>query len=99
MFKRSTDIRNSVSITFEGQQIEAEDGESVAAALFAAGITGFRRTSEDGGLRGPYCMIGNCFDCMVDITGLGGRQACRERVRDGMEIRRHPGLPDLEGGL
>jgi D-hydroxyproline dehydrogenase subunit gamma len=98
MFRRSRDIRNTVSITFEGQRIKAEDGETVAAALFAAGITGFRNSPEDGSLRGPYCMIGNCFDCMVQIEGMGSRQACRERVREGLIIRRHPGLPEPEGG-
>lgn len=98
MFKRATNIRNTVSITFEGQTIEAERGETIAAALFAAGISGFRRSPDDGSQRGPYCMIGNCFDCMVEIKGIGGRQACRERVRDGLEIARHPGLPDPEGG-
>ncbi len=96
MFKRSSEIRNSVSITFEGQQIDAEDGESVAAALFAAGISGFRYAPENASLRGPYCMIGNCFECMVEIDGQGGRQACRERVRAGMAIRRHSGLPKPE---
>lgn len=97
MFRRATDIRNPVELTFEGRPITAEAGETVAAALFAAGIAGFRISAEAGGERAPYCMIGNCFDCMVLIEGMGGRQACQERVCDGMVIHRHPGLPQAEG--
>lgn len=98
MFKRVANIGNGISFTFEGQVIEAEEGDTISAALLAAGVVGFRTSAEDGGARAPYCMIGNCFDCMVLIKGLGGRQACRERARSGMEISRHPGLPKPEGG-
>lgn len=96
MFRRANEIQNPVKVTFEGQAIEAEAGETVAAALFAAGITGFRNSAEDDGRRGPYCMIGNCFDCLVQIAGVGGRQACLERVQEGMVISRHPGLTEPE---
>jgi predicted molibdopterin-dependent oxidoreductase YjgC len=96
MFKRLRPIHRPVTIDFEGQAITAEAGESLAAALLAAGITGFRRAGEDGSLRGPLCMIGNCFDCLVWIEGLGSRQACRERVRPGLKLRAHPGLPTAE---
>lgn len=91
MFRRSAEIRRPVVFTFDGQTIRAEEGETIAAALLAAGVSDFRHAGEDNSPRGPYCMIGNCFECMVEIRGMGGRQACRERVRDGMEIRRHPG--------
>jgi len=96
MFKRATGIRTPVVITFESQSIEAEAGETIAAALLAAGVSAFRTSAEDGNHRGPYCMIGNCFDCMVQIKGVGGRQACRERVQAGLQINRHQGLPEPE---
>jgi predicted molibdopterin-dependent oxidoreductase YjgC len=99
MFRRSQPIRTPVTLFFEGRAIEAEEGETVAAALFADGVCEFRRSAEDGGPRGPYCMIGNCFECLVEIEGLGSRQACRERAREGLRIRRHVGLPDPEREL
>ena len=91
MFRRAGQIQYPVTISFEGQQIEAEDGETLAAALLAAGVSGFRQATEDDTKRGPYCMIGNCFECMVEIEDHGSRQACRERVRDGLVVRRHQG--------
>ena len=43
MFKRARNIQSKVSILFDGQPIAAEEGETVAAALFAAGILSFRQ--------------------------------------------------------
>lgn len=98
MFRRSAAIRHPVVLHFEGAEIEAEAGETVAAALLAAGIRAFREAPEDGSARGPLCMIGNCFECLVEIEGLGSRQACRERVREGLRIARHSGRPDPREG-
>jgi|TARA_B100000809_G_scaffold226458_1_gene238118 NADH dehydrogenase/NADH:ubiquinone oxidoreductase subunit G len=36
-------------------------------------------------------MIGNCFDCLVEIDGETNLQACLVTVREGMRIRPHPG--------
>ena len=37
-------------------------------------------------------MIGNCYECRVEIDGKANQQACRHRVRDGMQVRRQRGL-------
>ena len=41
--------------------------------------------------RGPYCLMGVCFDCLVAIDGVGSRQACLVRVREGMRIETQRG--------
>ena len=87
MFKRISPIDQQVEFRFEEQAIRAQAGDSVAAALLAAGVTAFRQSFDSDELRGPYCMIGNCFECRVEIDGIAERQACRERVRDGMQVR------------
>jgi NADH dehydrogenase/NADH:ubiquinone oxidoreductase subunit G len=33
-------------------------------------------------------MIGNCYDCLVEIDGMPYRQACLTIVADGMRIHR-----------
>ena len=54
MFKRLHDLkRETVTLIFEGEQIEASEGDSVAAALLAAGIEDFRRSPVSGAARGP----------------------------------------------
>ena len=74
-----------VTLRFEGRDIAALAGETVAAALSAAGIVAFRRTAA-GAPRGLYCGMGACFDCVVTIDGHTGQRACRTEVKDGMEV-------------
>lgn len=96
MFRRINKIDQQVIFEFSGQTIIAQAGDTIAAALLAAGIMEFRQAPEDQSRRGPYCMIGNCFECLVRIEGLGSRQACRERVKNGMRVMPHQGRIELE---
>jgi predicted molibdopterin-dependent oxidoreductase YjgC len=81
----------TVAVTFDGRALVAREGESVAAALLAAGIDDFRTTPVSGAARGPYCLMGACFDCVVVVDGVPNRQACLTPVRDGMRIERQQG--------
>ena len=91
MYRRTEKITRPVSFEYSGKTIVAQEGDTIAAALLGAGINLFRHAREDESARGPYCMIGNCFECLVEIEGLGSRQACRERVKEGARIHPHPG--------
>jgi len=92
MFRPYRDTDDAtVRIHFEGQALDVPAGETVAAALLANGVSVFRTTPVSGAERGPYCMIGVCFECLVEIDALANRQACQIQVRDGMQIRRQAG--------
>jgi sarcosine oxidase subunit alpha len=92
MFRRLHDMgRAALPFTFEGEPVEGHDGDSVAAALLALGHAATRDTAVSGAPRGPYCMMGVCFDCMVTINGVGNRQACLVPLRAGMDVRRQRG--------
>jgi D-hydroxyproline dehydrogenase subunit alpha len=75
-----------IHIRFNDQDIRALSGETVAAALSAAGIVIFRRTPS-GAPRGLHCGMGACFDCVVTVDGRIGQRACMTKVADGMEVR------------
>ena len=92
MFARQPDpLARRVAIRVDGQPVTAREGDSVAAALLAAGFVAFRTTPVTGAPRGPYCLIGVCFDCLVAIDGEPNRQACMTLVRDGMRVERQQG--------
>lgn len=76
-----------VRFSFDGRDIEAREGDSVAAALFAAGSGLTRHSVVSGELRAPYCMMGACFECLAEIDGLPNQQTCMIRVRPGMNVR------------
>ena len=78
-------VGKPVRFRFEGREIAALEGETVAAALSAAGILTFRHTAS-GAPRGLHCGMGACFDCVVTVDGRIGRRACLEKVAEGMEV-------------
>ncbi|MGE0152723.1 MAG: (2Fe-2S)-binding protein [Reyranellaceae bacterium] len=92
MFQRLPDDRRPVvALEVDGRRIEAREGDSVAAAMLAAGLLQARSTPVGEAPRGPYCMMGVCFDCLMVIDGVGSRQACLVPVRAGMQVRRQDG--------
>ena len=86
MFHRLHNPAGTVTIFLEGEPLSAAAEDTVAAALLAAGVMEFYSMPPDRGARGPYCMIGNCYDCLVEIDGLPYRQACLTTVAEGMRI-------------
>lgn len=92
MFRRlHDDAGGRLQITVDGQIVNAQRGDTVAAVLAAAGVTPLRTTAVKGTPRSAYCMMGVCFDCLVTIDGVGNRQACLVPVRDGMVVERQDG--------
>ena len=85
----------TVGVTIDGRPYTARAGDSVAAALFAAGASHCRTTPVSGAPRAPFCMMGVCFDCLVIVDGVGNRQGCMVRVRDGMRIETQKGKREL----
>lgn len=77
--------RRLVPVRFDGVERMLPDGMNLAAALLTAGVSAFRKTPVSGSPRGPFCMMGACFDCLVKIDGVT-RQACMLRVRAGLDI-------------
>jgi D-hydroxyproline dehydrogenase subunit gamma len=80
-----------LTIWFDGSAIPARTGDSVAVALLAAGITTTRTTPISGAPRGPFCMMGACFDCLAVVDGRANVQTCMTPVRGGMRVERQDG--------
>lgn len=85
----------ALTVYFEGRAIAAREGDSVAAALLANGIPITRLTPISGAPRGPYCMMGACFECLAVIDGRASVQTCMTEVCDGMRIERQDGARGL----
>ncbi|MEW2389127.1 (2Fe-2S)-binding protein [Streptomyces venezuelae] len=64
------------TITFDGRQLDALPGQSVAAVLWSAGILSWRTTRGGGRPRGAFCGIGQCHDCLATVNGAPNRRAC-----------------------
>ena len=93
--------RGMIIFLFEGREIRAREDDSIAAALLAAGIFATRTTPVRDAPRGPFCMMGACFDCLAEVNGVGGVQTCLVRARPGMRVSLQQGaraLPSDDSG-
>jgi predicted molibdopterin-dependent oxidoreductase YjgC len=75
-----------LTFTFDGEPIVAYRGESVAAALMAAGKRTLRKTPVAGEPRGVFCGMGVCFDCLVVVDGRPSVRACMTLAEDGSKV-------------
>jgi D-hydroxyproline dehydrogenase subunit gamma len=75
------------TFSFGDEEITAEPGQSVGAALIAAGHRAWRTTRVGGAPRGVFCGIGICFDCLVLVNGRPNQRACLTEVHDGDQVR------------
>ena len=91
MFQRVGKSGGDVVISVDGARVTAQAGDSVAAALLAAGLTPTRTTPVSGAPRAPYCMMGVCFECLVTVDDVGNRQGCLIPVREGMRVETQKG--------
>ena len=86
-----------VEISFKDRPVAALEGETVAAALTAAGIRTLR-TDDRGTPRGVFCGMGVCFDCLVRIDGRPNQRACMTKVAPGMRVEPERGVAAPCGG-
>jgi len=80
-----------VSFLFDGKEITADTGQSIGAALIAAGYRSWRTTRHGGAPRGIFCGIGICFDCLVVVNGRPNQRACLTEACDGDEVSTQEG--------
>jgi D-hydroxyproline dehydrogenase subunit gamma len=85
MFRRLDEAGKKVRFTYDDQDIEAIENENLAAALLIAGKTSLRVNPVSKQPRAPYCMMGACFECLVEIDGIS-RQACMVQVSEGLVV-------------
>jgi len=96
MFRRITEpAGETVTIRFEGERLKVPANETVAAAVLAANPDYTRTTPVSGEKRAPYCLMGTCFECLMEIDGVPNRQACMTVVADGMEVTRQTGKREM----
>jgi predicted molibdopterin-dependent oxidoreductase YjgC len=75
------------TLTFDGAPVPFVPGQTIGAALAAAGIVSWRTTRRDRSPRGLFCGIGVCFDCLVTVDGARTQRACLAAASEGQDVR------------
>ena len=82
----NSDLRREIHIDAFGESVPARAGESVAAALLAAGRPVLSRSVKYHRPRGPFCLEARCSHCLVRIDGIPNRFACRTACQPDMRV-------------
>ncbi|MGN0484300.1 MAG: (2Fe-2S)-binding protein [Lachnospiraceae bacterium] len=81
-----------VTFYYNGKEMEGYAGETVAAALMAAGVKVHRHTAKLHQPRGIFCAIGRCTDCVMIVDGEPNVRTCITPLKAGMQVETQEGL-------
>lgn len=87
----------SLLFFWNGNQLEAYEGETIASALIANGVKIFGYHPKDHSPQGIFCANGQCSQCMVIADGVPVK-SCMELVTSGMHVislDKNPSLPKV----
>jgi len=74
-----------LSLTIDGQPVQAWTGDTVLTAALAHGHI-LRRAEFDGTRRAGFCLMGACQDCWVWTVSGTRLRACTTPAEDGMAL-------------
>jgi hypothetical protein len=80
-----------IEIVVDRHPVRAYEGETVAAALMAAGQRALRTTPRRGEPRGLYCGMGVCFECVMTVDERPNIRTCQTCVHAGMRVQTQRG--------
>lgn len=81
----------SDTFEFDNRPVPFAAGQSIGAALVAAGLRSWRTTRNAGRPRGVFCGIGVCFDCLIVVDGTPNQRACLVPASSGAVVRSQEG--------
>lgn len=79
-------LKHPIRITLDGESIEAERGEPLAAALIAAKKATIARSPKFHRPRGPACMRGACDGCLARVDETPNVMTCMTPASEGMVV-------------
>jgi len=87
------------SLRFEGREVPVVTGDTVASALYRAGVRTFTRSLKYHRRRSLYCGTGECPNCLITVDGAPGTRSCVTPAREGMRVEREHGWPSTDRDL
>jgi sarcosine oxidase subunit alpha len=90
-FRRGREVR----FELDGREVTGREGETIAAALHAAGVRVLRRSLRRDRPRGFFCAIGRCSSCLMTVDGVPNVMTCVTPLREGMRVATQTGKGTL----
>lgn len=80
--------REPITFIFEGKEVLGYQGDTIASALHALGITTLSYSIKEHRPRGFYCAIGNCASCNMVVNGVANVRTCITPLEPHMVVER-----------
>lgn len=80
-----------LTVVVNGKAVTVPQGFTAAAVMLLHNQGATRASALSGEGRAPYCMMGVCFECLMEINGEPNQQGCLVTVTEGMLINRQQG--------
>lgn len=90
------DREKVVEFVFDGKTYTAYEGDTIASALVAAGVTTFSRSFKYHRRRGLLCAAGACPNCLVQVGDEANVRSCTTPVQAGMKVESQNVTPSLD---
>jgi len=86
-FQRGREIK----FIYEKQELTGYEGETIAAALHAAGVKVLSRSAVLHRPRGFFCAIGTCSSCLMMVDDVPNVRVCVTKLKAGMVVEEQQG--------
>jgi len=88
MFKSLAKLPGQIEIYLDGKPVAVPAGITVAAAMLFLEALPTRLSAVTRSPRAPFCLMGACFECLMEIDGVASQRACQVEVCPGMRVSR-----------
>lgn len=89
-------MHSTDTFEFEGRRIPIETGDTIASALFRAGVRTFSRSFKYRRKRGLYCLTGDCPNCLMTVDGEPAVRTCCTPAAGARRVDRPAAWPSAE---
>ena len=78
-------MKNTISFQLDGEEIQAQEGQTIAEAILTRGVTEMRHTRDDKP-RCAFCGMGVCYECRMIVDGVPNTRTCVTLVTAGCKV-------------
>ncbi len=90
------DRSREIAFSWQGEPYTGYAGDTIASALYAAGVRVFSRSFKYHRPRGLMCCGGACPNCLVKVGDTPTVKACMTPITGGMQVQHINAWPSLE---
>jgi len=87
--------RKQLPFYFKKKKLIGEEGDTIASALSAAGVTTLTKSLKYDSPRGFFCGIGKCSSCLMRVNGIPNVRTCIAPLKEGICVEMQDKLAEL----